>query len=58
MPATRIIYSLEDIKKLLSRIHHVEIERVQIFENEKLLLDTDMGELEITDNHYIFQVLK
>jgi hypothetical protein len=58
MPTNRIIYTLQDIKILLARIHHVKKEAVDVYEGNKIELDCGQGRFEIHENSYLFQLDK
>ena len=55
-----ILYTLEEIKKLLAQRHKTDIKKVSIFQNGVLsIVDGCTGHQEdITDDHYIFEIYK
>ena len=59
MPQTRILYTLSDIKNMLSRIHKVDVLKVDIFDQGELLIKDICGsEYPVTDDAFIIQVDK
>lgn len=54
MATIRILYTLEDVKKLLARIHNVPIDQINVFDSEKLHVETSLGTFEIEDETYLF----
>jgi hypothetical protein len=57
MPHKRIIYTLGDVKELLSKKHRIDISYVNIFHNEILSISMSGSYAEqITDDHFIFEI--
>ena len=57
MPTNRMLYTLEDIKKLIAYFEEVKPEDVQIYECGTLRLE-NRSPSDVADNSYIFQVDK
>lgn len=58
MPTKRIIYTQDDIRELLARVHRVPIERVTLPFGDPLYWDCMGGYEQVTGDTYIFQVEK
>jgi len=58
MPRTRLLYTLLDVKTLLSKIHKVPLEQIDVFEDRPLMIEFMEEEVEIKDEDYLFQVDK
>jgi hypothetical protein len=55
----RILYTLQDVKNLLARIHNVEPTLVDVFESSILEVQVEhCGYIAIEDNTFLFQVTK
>ena len=54
MPTNRMLYTLEDVKKLIAYFMDIKPEDVEIYECGTLKLDAHY----LVDNSYIFQVDK
>jgi len=58
MPQNRILYTLQDIKKILAEKHRINIENVQIYERCTLNLEDGFGYHELESNSFLFQIDK
>ena len=58
MPTIRLLYTLEEIKKLLADKHHVPIVNVTTFNSESLSMDYGGGDSEVKEDNFLFQVDK
>ena len=54
MPTNRILYTLQDIKAMLTERHPTE--EIEIYDCLGLMLQDEMGPREVEDASYLFQV--
>ena len=58
MPETRIVYTLKDVRDLLSRTHRVDVSQVKIFASHELCMDDYCGTYVVDDETFIFEIIK
>jgi len=56
MATNRILYTLSDIKDILSKKHNIDKKDVCVYNNYDICVKEYLVEYEITDDHYILQV--
>ena len=54
MPTKRLLFTLSELKEFISKKYKIPVENIRIFENYTMAY-VDNGEIEITDDTYVFQ---